>query len=119
MDNITISHFENDAIQEKKLETYGWEKKDFLAGQELTVTITLGEYRELVASKATADQTVQASREKVVKLEQDLKKAQEQEERLKAENYDLQSKVMAARERNQESEAEPVGEDGEAGNDGA
>ena len=23
MDNITISHFENDAIQEKKLETYG------------------------------------------------------------------------------------------------
>ena len=119
MDNITISHFENDAIQEKKLETYGWEKKDFLAGQELTVTITLGEYRELVASKATADQTVQASREKVVKLEQDLKKDQEQAERLKAENYDLQSKVMAARERNQESEAEPVGEDGEAGNDGA
>ena len=119
MDNITISHFENDAIQERKLETYGWEKKDFLAGQELTVTITLGEYRELVASKATADQTVQASREKVVKLEQDLKKAQEQAERLKAENYDLQSKVMAARERNQESEAEPVGEDGEAGNDGA
>ena len=47
------------------------------------------------------------------------KKAQEQAERLKAENYDLQSKVMAARERNQESEAEPVGEDGEAGNDGA
>lgn len=119
MDNITISHFENDAIQEKKLETYGWEKEDFLAGQELTVTITLGEYRGLVASKATADQTVQASREKVVKLEQDLKKAQEQAERLKAENYDLQSKVMAARERNQESEAEPVGEDGEAGNDGA
>ena len=119
MDNITISHFENDAIQEKKLETYGWEKKDFLAGQELTVTITLGEYRELVASKATADQTVQASREKVVKLEAELKEAKAEAERLKAENYDLQSKVMAARERNQESEAEPVGEDGEAGNDGA
>lgn len=99
MDNITISHFENDAIQEKKLETYGWEKKDFLAGQELTVTITLGEYRELVSSKATADQTVQASREKVVKLEQDLKKAQEQAERLKAENYDLQNKVLAAQSR--------------------
>ena len=99
MDNITISHFENDAIQKKKLEEYGWEKKDFLAGQELTVTITLGEYRELVASKATADQTVQASREKVAKLEQDLKKAQEQAERLKAENYDLQNKVLAAQSR--------------------
>lgn len=99
MDSISISHFENDAIQDKKLEGYGWEKKDFLAGQELTVTITLGEYRELVASKATADQTVQASREKVVKLEQDLKKAQEQAERLKAENYDLQNKVLAAQSR--------------------
>lgn len=119
MENISISHFENDAVQDKKLESYDWGKDNFLAGQELTVTVTLREYRELVASKATADQTVQASREKVVKLEQDLKKAQEQAERLKAENYDLQSKVMAARERNQESEAEPVGEDGEAGNDGA
>lgn len=99
MENISISHFENDAIQEKKLEGYGWEKKDFLAGQELTVTITLGEYRELVASKATADQTVQASREKAAKLEQDLKKAQEQAERLKAENYDLQNKVLATQSR--------------------
>ena len=43
MDNITISHFDNDAVQDKKLESYGWEKKDFLAGQELTVTVTLGE----------------------------------------------------------------------------
>ena len=99
MDNITISHFENDAVQDKKLESYDWGKDNFLAGQELTVTITLREYRELVASKATADQTVQASREKVVKLEQDLKKAQEQAERLKAENYDLQNKVLAAQSR--------------------
>ena len=99
MDSISISHFENDAIQDKKLEGYGWEKKDFLAGQELTVTITLGEYRELVSSKATADQTVQASREKVVKLEAELKEAKAEAERLKAENYDLQNKVLAAQNR--------------------
>ena len=99
MDSISISHFENDAIQDKKLEGYGWEKKDFLAGQELTVTITLGEYRELVSSKATADQTVQASREKVVKLEAELKEAKAEAERFKAENYDLQNKVLAAQSR--------------------
>ena len=99
MENISISHFENDAVQNKKLDSYDWGKDNFLAGQELTVTVTLREYRELVASKATADQTVQASREKVVKLEQDLKKAQEQAERLKAENYDLQNKVLASRNR--------------------
>lgn len=111
MDNITISHFENDAVQDKKLESYDWGKDNFLAGQELTVTITLREYRELVASKATADQAIQASREKVAKLEQDLKKAQEQAERLKAENYDLQNKVLAAqgRDKAQEDSADEEG----------
>lgn len=99
MDNITISHFENDAIQKKKLEEYGWEKKDFLAGQELTVTITLGEYRELVSRSATAKQEISDKVSKVYALEQDLKKAQEQAERLKAENYDLQNKVLAAQSR--------------------
>ena len=70
MENISISHFENDAVQDKKLESYDWGKDNFLAGQELTVTVTLREYRELVASKATADQTVQASREKLPRLMQ-------------------------------------------------
>ena len=99
MENISISHFENDAVQDKKLESYDWGKDNFLAGQELTVTVTLREYRELVASKATADQTVQASREKVVKLEAELKEAKAEAERLKAENYDLQNKVLAAQSR--------------------
>ena len=99
MENVTISHFENDAIQDKKLESYGWQKHDFLAGQELTVTITLGEYRELVSSTATAKQEVDAKIMKVAALEQDLKKAKEEVDRLKAENYDLQNKVLAAQGR--------------------
>lgn len=99
MENISISHFENDAVQDKKLESYDWGKDNFLAGQELMVTVTLREYRELVASKATADQTVQASREKVVKLEAELKEAKAEAERFKAENYDLQNKVLAAQSR--------------------
>ena len=99
MDSISISHFENDAIQDKKLEGYGWEKKDFLAGQELTVTITLGEYRELVSSKATAKQEIDAKVMKVAALEQELKKLKEEADRLKAENYGLQNKVLAAQNR--------------------
>ena len=99
MDNITISHFENDAVQDKKLESYDWGKDNFLAGQELTVTITLGEYRELVSSTATAKQEVDAKIMKVAALEQDLKKAKEEVDRLKAENYDLQNKVLAAQSR--------------------
>jgi predicted nucleic acid-binding Zn-ribbon protein len=99
MENISISHFENDAVQDKKLESYDWGKDNFLAGQELTVTITLREYRELVSSNATAKQQIDAKIQKVAALEQDLKKLKEEAERLKAENYDLQNKVLAAQSR--------------------
>ena len=99
MENISISHFENDAVQDKKLESYDWGKDNFLAGQELTVTVTLREYRELVSSNATAKQQIDAKIQKVAALEQDLKKLKEEAERLKAENYDLQNKVLASRNR--------------------
>lgn len=117
MDNITISHFENDAIQDKKLESYGWEKNDFLAGQELTVTITLGEYWELVSSKATAKQEIDAKVMKVAALEQELKKLKEEADRLKAENYDLQNKVLAAQGRNHGQQ--PPDQDGGTGQEGS
>ena len=110
MENISVSHFDSDAIQDKKMESYNWEKNDFLAGQELTVTITLGEYRELVSSKATAKQEIDAKIQKVVTLEQDLKKLKEEAERLKAENYDLQNKILAAKKPTQDDEANEDGE---------
>jgi len=104
MESINVTKFENDPVQEKKLDNYGWEKNDFLAGQELTVTITLGEYRELVSSKATAEQTIRASSEKTAKAEAELKEAKAEAERLKAENYDLQNKVLALQSRDQGEE---------------
>ena len=30
MENISISHFENDAVQNKKLDSYDWGKDNFL-----------------------------------------------------------------------------------------
>lgn len=110
MENISVSHFDSDAIQDKKLEDYKWEKYDFLAGQELTVTITLGEYRELVSSKATAKQEIDTKIQKVAALEQDLKRLKEEVERLKAENYDLQNKILAARKPAQDDVANEEGE---------
>lgn len=117
MENLTISHFENDAIQDKKLESYGWQKNDFLASQELTVTITLGEYRELVSSTATAKQQIDAKTTKVVALEQELKKLKEEADRLKAENYDLQNKLLAAQGRNHGQQ--PPAQDGGADEEGS
>ena len=112
MENLTISHFENDAIQDKKLESYGWQKNDFLAGQELTVTITLGEYRDLVSSNATAKQEIDAVRMKNAALEQDMKKLKEEADRLKAENYDLQNKVLAAAQGRDHAQQPPVQDGG-------
>ena len=50
-DNITLK----DVVLDKKLEGYGSEGRlnNFVSSQELTVTITLAEYRELVGSQAT------------------------------------------------------------------
>lgn len=97
MESMTISKFDNDAVQEKKMDGYGWDKHDFLAGQELTVTITLGEYRDLVSKVATTEQTVRTINDRAMKAEADLKSAKETIERLKSENYDLQSELVASK----------------------
>lgn len=94
MENVTISKFENDAVQEKKLDNYQCNMNNFLAGQEMTVTVTLGEYRELVKHFATSDLEIKTANSKAYDSEQAMKKAQAEAERLKAENYDLQNKVM-------------------------
>lgn len=39
-------------VLEKKLDEYGTNFKDFVAPHELTVTITLSEYRDLVGKNA-------------------------------------------------------------------
>lgn len=47
-----------DLILNKKTESYGFEKNDFVAPSEITVTITLGEYRSLITKAATADEAI-------------------------------------------------------------
>ena len=49
MDSVSIT----DKVLEKKLDTYGNNNENFVAPAELTVTITLGEYRDLVGKVAT------------------------------------------------------------------
>lgn len=46
------------AILDKKIEHYDWKSKDFVAEGELTITITLAEYRALIASDATKQQDI-------------------------------------------------------------
>ena len=56
-------------ILDKKLRDYG-NHNDFVAPRELTVTITLSEYRSLVMAKGVNDKTIEDLRNKNYELEQ-------------------------------------------------
>jgi peptidoglycan hydrolase CwlO-like protein len=63
-------------VLNKKLDNYG-HNDDFVAPRELTVTITLSEYRDLVSAKSKADSsysTLQQEKWKIEHERDDLKK---------------------------------------------
>jgi cell division protein FtsB len=76
-----------DALIEKKIDNFCSESKDFVIPHELTVTITLKEYRDLVASKASHNNEVSEITLEKRKLEKEL-------ETYKTENDMLTKKIM-------------------------
>ena len=56
-------------VLEKKLKGYG-ESDNFVAPRELTVTITLSEYRSLVMGKGVSNKTIDELRRRTYELEQ-------------------------------------------------
>ena len=73
-------------ILDKKIEHYDWKAKDFVAEGELTITITLAEYRALVASEATKEHAI--TKANADKNERDAENA-----RLKEEVNSLRAKL--------------------------
>ena len=59
-------------VLEKKLKGYG-ESDNFVAPRELTVTITLSEYRSLVTGKGVSNKTIDELRRQTYKLEQTIR----------------------------------------------
>ena len=57
-------------VLDKKLDNYG-HKDDFVAPRELTVTITLSEYRDLVSAKAKADSDYSKLRDEKYRVERE------------------------------------------------
>ena len=82
MENTTIK----DVILDKKMDGYSFEKKDFVASGEITVTITLGEYRKLIADNATAQQRID-------KADEDKYSRNAENEALKKENAELKAEL--------------------------
>ena len=82
-----------DLILNKKTESYGFEKNDFVAPSEITVTITLGEYRSLITKAATADEAIRKAEADKFFRDADNKRLKEMVEALRAELYDLQKRA--------------------------
>lgn len=94
MENTTIK----DVILDKKMDSYGFDRKDFLASGELTVTITLSEYRKLIEDCATAKQRIDAANDDKYERNCLNKKLEEENAKLKAELYELQKAKDVATE---------------------
>lgn len=86
MDNTVIK----DVLLDKKLDRYGFENNDFLAAGELTVTITLSEYRKLVKDVATAQARIDKAEADRYDRNRENERLTEENNRLKAELYEMQ-----------------------------
>lgn len=82
MENTTAQNVDT-LILDKKLQNYG-RNHDFVAPKELTVTITLAEYRELVSSDSKSSSEYEKLRNEKWALEAENKKLKETIETLKA-----------------------------------
>lgn len=89
------------AILDKKLDDYHYENENLIAEGEITVTITLYEYRKLVKADATAESRIAKANEDKYSRESENDRLKEENARLKAELYELQKNNSCA-----ESEAE-------------
>ena len=104
MDNTVIK----DVLLDKKLDRYGFENNDFLASGELTVTITLSEYRKLVKDVATAQARIDKAEVDRYERNRENERLTEENNKLKAELYEMQkaSEVIDKDEENTEWKSE-------------
>ena len=81
-------------ILDKKMEHYNWVGKDYVAEKEITVTITLAEYRALIASDATKQYDIAKANEDKYKRDAENKMLKEEVEALRARIYELQNREI-------------------------
>ena len=74
-------------ILDKKLEKYSWHANDYVAEGELTITITLAEYRELISAVATKHHDIQKANEDKYKRDAENAALKEEVEKLRTQLY--------------------------------
>ena len=78
-------------LQSKKMD-YSFKNENFAIDGELMVNITLGEYRELVTSKATRDMAIKEAEQNKWKRDEENSRLLKENASLKAELYELKKK---------------------------
>lgn len=92
MENVSIK----DVVLEKKMNDYGHNANNFIASQEITVTITLAEYRDLIEKAATRNEAITAAEKDKYTRNQENERLKKEVADLKAELYEYQKKFEAA-----------------------
>ena len=85
-------------ILDKKTGDYGTNYDNFIAPAEITVQITLKEYRTLVSNDATRKQAIDAANSDKYAREQQIKELTVTNDKLKGENYDLKTQIDELKE---------------------
>ncbi len=76
----------------KKNTEYCDEKNNYIGDGEITVTITLSEYRELVSVKAMNDKLIDEANKDRYSRESENQRLKKENDELKAELYEIQKK---------------------------
>ena len=94
MDNMTVK----DVVLDKKLDDYGSNRNNFLAAQELSVNITLEEYRDLVSKAAISQHKIDEANSDKYNRNAENERLKKEIESLKAENYELKKQLDTLKE---------------------
>lgn len=86
-------------VLEKKLDSYSSSNNDFVAAQEITVTITLNEYRDLVSFKAVGQKKIDEANSDKYTRDTENAKLREEIAALKAEIYELKKSAETANDK--------------------
>lgn len=78
------------AVLDKKIGSYAFKEENFVAERELTVTITLDEYRELVSQAATKRQDIEKANKDKYERDNENKRLKSEVEELRAKLYEIQ-----------------------------
>lgn len=94
MENVNVC----ETVLDKKLDGYGVNMDNFVAGSEITVEITLSEYRTLVSHNATRGYEIDKANADKYERDSENARLKKQIEELKAENYELKKQLENKKE---------------------